>query len=150
MLRVNGEQRSVLKSRAIWAITIVYWLMLFAATHAPAQRLPNVPLSDKTEHLLSYGLLATLLFLAIGQSKPHWPQRGMIVLAIGMMYGAIDEWLQALPIVNRDCDRLDWFADTTGLAIAAIVLTAIQWQLEARAARHGRFSDHANSDSSLE
>src|SRR3954465_10398372 len=127
MLPVNEQLGGSWKRRVIWQITFVYWLMLFLATHAPARRLPNVPLSDKTEPLVSYGLLGGLLFLAIGQAKPHWRHRGIIVLAVGMMYGAIDEWLQALPIVNRDCDRLDWFAETTGLAIAVVCMTAIAW-----------------------
>jgi VanZ family protein len=122
------------KARALWIVTIGYWLILFTLTHIPGEKLPHVPLSDKTEHLTGYGTLATLLYFSLWRSKPHLSNIGIVVLGIGMMYGAVDEWIQAIPFIHRDCDLLDWYADTTGLAIAVIVLTAFR-ALRDRSAR---------------
>jgi VanZ family protein len=109
-------------------------LILFTLTHIPGERLPHVPLSDKTEHLTGYGTLGGLLFCSLWLSRPWMQNLGILVLAIGMVYGAIDEWTQAIPFIHRDCSLLDWYADTTGLAIAVIVLTAFR-ALQDRSAR---------------
>jgi VanZ family protein len=122
-------------TRILWLTTAAYWLGIFTLTHVPAPHLPTVHVSDKLEHLISYGGLGTLLFLSLWAARPTWTQIGILTVAIGMMYGAIDEWLQALPFVNRDCDFLDWTADTAGLALAVVVLTFIRWRWERRVSR---------------
>jgi VanZ family protein len=104
-----------------------YWLLIFTLTHIPPSHLPHVNLWDKLEHLLAYGALGGLLFLTLWFTRPTLSQIGILTLAIGMMYGAVDEWLQ-IP-VHRDCDLIDWFSDTTGLAIAVVCMTAIRWRL---------------------
>ena len=119
--------------RAVFLVTAIYWLGIFTLTHLPARHLPQVKVNDKIEHLLAYGGLGTLLFISLWIVRPQWTHIGVIVLAIGMIYGAIDEWLQALPFVNRDCDFLDWTADTTALAIVAVVMTFVRSRLSAPA-----------------
>src|SRR3982750_4485696 len=104
-------------------VTLIYWLGVFAVTHIPAGGGPPMPLSDKTEHLLCYGALGGLLMLNVWASRPRLRQAAVVVLVIGMCYGAIDEWTQALPFIRRDCSILDWYADTTGLGIAALGMT---------------------------
>src|SRR3954453_12832858 len=111
---------------ALRAATILYWLGLFTVTHIPAEKVPPMPLSDKTEHLLCYGALGGLLMLNVWLSRPRLRHAAVVVLVIGMTYGAVDEWTQALPFIRRDCSILDWYADTTGLAIAVIGMTAIR------------------------
>jgi VanZ family protein len=101
-----------------------YWLLIFTLTHLPPRHLPHVNLWDKIQHLLAYGCLATLLFLTLWLTRPRLAQLGIVVLAICMMYGAVDEWLQ-IP-VGRDCELVDWFADTSGAAIAVVGLTFIR------------------------
>jgi VanZ family protein len=107
------------------AVTVLYWLGLFTVTHIPADRVPPMPLSDKTEHLLCYGALGGLLMLNVWLTRPRLRNAAVVVLVIGMCYGAVDEWTQALPFIHRDCSILDWYADTTGLAIAVIGMTVI-------------------------
>jgi VanZ family protein len=106
-------------------VTVVYWLGLFTVTHIPAEKVPPMPLSDKTEHLLCYGALGGLLMLNVWLSRPRLRHAAVVVLVVGMTYGAVDEWTQALPFIRRDCSILDWYADTTGLAIAVIGMTVI-------------------------
>jgi|SRR5947207_394319 len=120
--------------RYLWTITAIYWCVMFILTHVPGEHLPDVRINDKIEHLLAYGGLGGILFLSIWASRPQWQQIGALVLAIGMAYGAIDEWLQAIPFIHRDCSLLDWFADTTGLAVAVIFLTYFRLRVSTPAA----------------
>ena len=112
--------------RTLWTMTAVYWCVIFTLTHIPGEHLPSVHISDKIEHLLAYGGLGGLLFLTLWSSRPEWTNLAVRVLAIGMAYGAIDEWLQAIPVIHRDCSIQDWFADVSGLAVAVVVLTALR------------------------
>lgn len=108
--------------RWVKIILALYWALIFTFTHLPPRALPHVNVWDKFEHLGAYGCLGGLLFLWLWHMRPNLKHVGIVALAIGMAYGAVDEWLQ-IP-VGRDCDLLDWFADTTGLAIAVVCMTA--------------------------
>jgi VanZ family protein len=111
-------------ARICWVFTIVYWCGLFALTHIPAPRLPVVPITDKSAHFISYGTLATALFLSIRfSSNKTAPRIAIIVLTILLAYGAIDEWTQLL--VNRSCEMADWHADVSGATLAVVLLTML-------------------------
>ena len=110
--------------RPVQILLGAYWLLIFTLTHTPVKHLPHINVWDKLEHVLAYGGLATLVFLTLWLTRPSMVQIGVAVLAIGMMYGAVDEWLQ-IP-VGRDCDLQDWFADTTGTAIVVVCLTFVR------------------------
>lgn len=113
--------------RAVWTLTILYWAAAFTMTHVPTRHLPQVPASDKLEHFLGYGLLAGLLFWSLYL----WGARQIAVpvLATLMFYGMIDEWLQMLPFVGRNCEFLDWCADMAGAATAVVIASALVWWL---------------------
>jgi VanZ family protein len=111
-------------ARVCWVLTIIYWCGLFGLTHLPVPRLPIVPIKDKTAHFVSYGVLATALFLSIRFSTDRPPARiAITVLAILLIYGAIDEWTQLL--VNRTCEMADWHADASGAAVAVVLMTLL-------------------------
>ena len=100
-----------------WIVTIVYWCGLFLLTHLPARRLPVVPVTDKTAHFVCYGILATALFISLRFSSARQATDvALIVLAVMLAYGAIDEWTQ-IP-VGRSCEMADWYADAAGAATA--------------------------------
>ena len=102
--------------RAIWLGTAGYWIGLFILTHTPTA-LPLVVIkSDKTGHFLGHGLLAAAIFASLRVAGRRDPV--LAVLVIGMIFGAVDEWLQ-IPIPGRSCELLDWFADVAGVAVAA-------------------------------
>jgi hypothetical protein len=42
--------------------------------------------------------------------------------------GASIEIIQALPFVHRDCDVVDWVADSLGVAAALAPLAALRWR----------------------
>jgi len=89
-------------------------------THMPA---PTITLrgGDKMAHFLAYGALGGLLYLALWTNNPGSPDLVFKILVIGMCYGALDEWTQALPWFNRTCDFVDWCADVAGLSVAKVL-----------------------------
>ena len=109
--------------RFVWAITLVYWAAAFIMTHLPSRHVPTIPASDKLEHFLGYGLLGGCLFLALRLSGVR--SVGVKVLAMLLVYGMIDEWLQLLPFVGRDCEFGDWCADVAGAATAVVIASAL-------------------------
>jgi VanZ family protein len=109
-----------------------YWLLIFILTHTPAPDLPRVPVNDKLEHFLAYGLLGGLLYLTAWSRRPNWNRLGWFVWIIGLSYGAIDEWLQLL--VGRDCELNDWLADAAAVTIAVLVLSLVRHVVRRRQA----------------
>ena len=116
-----------MRRRAIpfWTILLLYWGMICYFTHMPA---PVITLygGDKMAHYLAYGALGGLLYLALWSNNPNSRELAFKVLAIGLAYGALDEWTQALPWFNRTCDFLDWCADCAGLSTAVVGMTLIK------------------------
>jgi hypothetical protein len=79
---------------------------------------PKVPASDKWQHIFAFLVLAGLGRLAYPDVKKRW-------LLVGLMaFGALIEIAQALPIVARDSDPLDWVADTAA-ALTVFVIVAL-------------------------
>ncbi len=101
-----------------------YWGTIFILTHLPAGDLPRVPVNDKLEHFLAYGMLGGLLYLTGWSHWARWSRLGWAVWGIGLAYGAVDEWLQLL--VGRDCEFKDWLADAAAVTIAVLVLGAVR------------------------
>lgn len=72
--------------------------------------------SDKVQHMVAFAVL-TLLGLAA------YPRVGRLALAAGLAgFGALIEFAQALPIVSRDSDLMDWVTDV--VAVLAVLATA--------------------------
>jgi peptidoglycan/LPS O-acetylase OafA/YrhL len=66
---------------------------------------------DKFEHMFAFATLAAL-------AAAGWPERPYPALGLGLSYfGAIIEIVQAIPALHRDCDILDWLADTVALTL---------------------------------
>lgn len=107
-----------------WAVTIGFWVAIFIATHIPADRLPDVPGSDKTAHFVAYFILAGLLYISTRLTNPTRTWLGATVIAIAMIYGAIDELLQ--PLVGRHGDLDDWLYDVAGATTAVLLLATIR------------------------
>ena len=105
----------------IWTLTAIYWVFICIMTHLPPDKVPKPDVSDKTEHVVAYGLLAGMIHLCL------WPRRwtmlktASLVLCVALVYGALDEITQ--PIFGRDCSILDWLADAAGAIIAVMIMT---------------------------
>lgn len=118
------------RSLPFWIVLICYWCLLFYLTHLRGL-VVTIPGGDKIAHYLSYGLLGGLLYLTLWSERPTARDLAFKILVIGMCYGALDEWTQAIPWFHRTCDFVDWCADSAGLATAAVGMTMIQraWDL---------------------
>ena len=108
----------------LWITTACVWAGLFVATHIPATRLPDVPTSDKLNHFLAYFGLSALIYVSTWITNPSRRWTAALVLAIAMVYGAIDELLQ--PFVNRHADVNDWLFDVLGAASAVTLLSIVR------------------------
>ena len=99
-----------------WGTTLFYWAFLCVVTHIPQPRLPGVPVSDKTSHLIGYGVLASMLYVTLWIARPHnWSLVWQIPLIL-FVYGALDEITQ--PMFQRSGEVADWVADAAGVLIA--------------------------------
>jgi VanZ family protein len=88
-----------------------------------AWSLPPVPswltAWDTVGHAGLYAVLGALLGYGkhhATSSPPHW-----VLIGIGALYGATDEWHQAF-VPRRSPDLADWVADVTGVALGYTVL----------------------------
>ena len=52
-------------------------------------------------------------------------------------FGAMIEVAQSIPALHRDCDPLDWVADSVAVSVALALCLAVQRMRPARAVAHG-------------
>lgn len=93
---------------------------------------------DKAAHASVFALLALAMELALAKTRPDLPlyKRHLLVFFLVSACGALDEFHQAF-VPGRDCDVLDWMADTCGGALG-LALASLS-RLRAR----GRWLSHS-------
>jgi hypothetical protein len=97
--------------KAHWVIITVATLVAITFLSLwPLEKLPSVPGTDKTHHLIAYALL--MLPTALRKPK-NWMLLGLLFIA----YSAAIELLQ--PYVNRYGEWLDMLANATGVVCGA-------------------------------
>lgn len=104
---------------------VLFWGVLFYATHIPLPPglLPGN--SDKMIHTAAYFVLAVLLLSFLATKGPFTWWAVFIRWIVLAAYGAFDEVTQTL--VSRTADIEDWFADITGAALGLCLTTAVVW-----------------------
>ncbi len=92
---------------------------LFAVTMAVLPHPPAVPIDgDKYQHMLAFGVLTILSVLA-------YPKAELLRIGERLSFlGAMIELVQSIPALHRDCDIMDWVADTS-IIIGVLVVVAI-------------------------
>jgi len=80
----------------------------------PLDRLPEVAVSDKLEHLLAYGLLGLLATL-----RRQTPRTLLLTLLLVIAYGAAIEILQ--PYAGRFMELGDFIANSSGAFLGALI-----------------------------
>ncbi len=116
---------SLIKTYWLW-LTVFMLVCIASLSLWPHDTLPQVPGTDKSHHLIAYGLL--ILPTAIKKPK-HW---GYIALGFILFSGAI-ELIQ--PYVNRYGEWLDLLANILGVGsgiLLAKVLDAVSARFEPR------------------
>lgn len=110
-------------TRPRWLFVAVLLFTLVAAL-MPGPQAPDLGHGDKVNHMAAF---VTLAFVATWA----WPRaRLATIAALLSAFGAAIEGLQALPVVARDAEWADWFADTAA-AIAALLIVALIRRLRA-------------------
>lgn len=105
---------------------LTFWRFLLAAAITVAivmALLPNppaVPASDKSQHMAAFGVLTILSALAYPTSPLHRIGERLSFL------GAMIEVAQSIPALHRDCDIMDWVADTTIIVAVLIVVRLVR------------------------
>ena len=100
---------------------------VFAVTMAllphPPHVMGNAP--DKIQHMTAFGTL-TILYAAA------FPRASLLRIGERLSFlGALIEVFQSIPALHRDCDVMDWIADT---AVIVGVLLVVRIVRERRAA----------------
>lgn len=103
--------------RSRWLLP-VYLVVLFSATHYPADVLPTeiVIGIDKVVHVLAYGVLGLLIAMWLPRASAG--RTALLTTAIVFGIGLLDEVTQ--PYFNRMCDPYDLLADLVGAAAASL------------------------------
>jgi VanZ family protein len=100
---------------------LLFWgAAIFAFVMAVLPHPPEVPgaPSDKVQHIAAFATLGLLGAWAYGRTRPA---RLLLWLSL---FGGLIELVQAIPVLHRDSDVLDWLADTVA---SAIVLFTVGW-----------------------
>jgi VanZ family protein len=104
-----------------------FFALVMAALPRPPQLLGEAP--DKVQHILAFATLTGLAWVAYPR-VPLW----RIVLGLSL-YGALIEFVQAIPTLHRDSDVRDWIADTAAIAATLLILHFGATRLRARLSR---------------
>lgn len=118
-----------MSQRLALALRLFFWAaMLFAFVMAILPKPPAFPgvQSDKVQHIIAFLTLTTLALLAYPRAR-RW-----LVFAGMVTFGALIEFVQAIPMLHRDASFWDWLADTGAVAVI-LVLAWIGQQLVERA-----------------
>jgi len=103
---------------AFWAALVFTFVCAVMPPHQAPQLFPW----DKAEHFAAFYTLTVLAAAA-------FPRRNIAILAILLSaFGGAIELVQALPIVNRDCDFWDWVADTVAILAALAPMACVPWR----------------------
>jgi hypothetical protein len=112
-VRTAGEHQGGLLARALFWAAALFTLVMALIPGVPE---PSIGYADKIEHGAAFATLGALGALGF----PRLSALRLILLL--SIFGALIELAQATPIVHRDCDPLDWVADTVACiaAVAAV------------------------------
>lgn len=101
--------------RLLFAIALVGAVTLALLPHPPDVALQ---VSDKAKHMAAFGVLTLLALLG-------WPATPRLRIAERLSFvGALIEVFQSIPALHRDCDVMDWLADSY-VILGVVLVTAI-------------------------
>ena len=106
-----------------WLLSLLYMGLIFCFSAYPHPiELPSFSYFDKLVHIFEYGILASLVYLALRDMKAAKHHLFWLAFAIAFLYGVSDEIHQYF-IPGREADILDVAADGIG---ALCFLLALQ------------------------
>jgi VanZ family protein len=101
-------------------------VVLFLLSAWPDPRVPDwLEVGDRLAHAGLYAVLG--VGLGYGRVRAAGPPPHLVLILVGALYGATDEWHQAF-VRGRSPDWVDWLADVTGVLLGYLfVLWLIGW-----------------------
>jgi hypothetical protein len=102
-------------ARGVFAVAV---LVSLAVLFAPASDVPSAPAGvDKVVHVLLFAVLAV---------SGRWAGARRGVLAgLLLLYAAVSELLQSLPVLNRSTSAADLLADAVGVLVGILLWDAL-------------------------
>ncbi len=105
---------------------VAFWglgaAVLIAAVIPAEDHPPDLFGWDKANHFVAFYALALLGALA-------FPRRSAVILGAWLSgLGGLIEVLQAIPVLHRDSDIVDWLTDNAGIVAALAPLAAAAWR----------------------
>ncbi len=123
---MRAERQGGFAGRVLPAIGYSAFIFTMSALSAPPTPTFDLSFGDKVTHAGAYGLMTLFTFRAT-----RWLLAGrglgiqmLTAAAYAMLFGASDEIHQAF-VPNRQCDPLDWVADTAGALLALLFIRVI-------------------------
>ncbi|MBU6269109.1 MAG: hypothetical protein KGN34_16295 [Sphingomonadales bacterium] len=87
--------------------------VVMALLPSPPNLMPHV--GDKVQHMTAFAVLALL-------SRLGWRRAETLRILERLSFlGALIEVFQSIPALHRDCDPLDWLADTFAIAVVLLL-----------------------------
>lgn len=115
----------------MWGPAAVWAAVLFLLSAWPNPAGPSwLVVSDKVVHFVLFGVLGGAL--AFGRRWSGGRTSHLAAVAVGMLYGASDEWHQAM-VPNRVPSMEDWYADAAGVLAGYLLITLILRRVGRRA-----------------
>jgi VanZ family protein len=113
-----------------WTLLLrtAFWIaLIFAVTMALLPKPPAVmgDMGDKYQHMLAFACLTILASAGYPSARP-------LRIAERLSFvGALIEVLQSIPQLHRDCQIMDWVADTAAILVTLAVVTFLRtrWRI---------------------
>ena len=104
--------------RVLFGAAATFAFVMAVMPHPP--RLPGAP-SDKVQHIVAFATLAFIGAFA-------YPRASILRLLVGLcLFGALIEFVQSIPALNRDSDIMDLIADTIA-SLVILLLVRRPWR----------------------
>ncbi|NJR78239.1 hypothetical protein [Sphingomonas corticis] len=94
--------------------------LIGAVAMALTPRPPSLHVGDKWQHMAAFGTLTILAVAGFPRSPLHRIGERLSFL------GALIEVFQSIPAIGRDCDVMDWLADTYVIVGVLIVVRIVR------------------------
>ena len=111
-----ADWRASQTARALFWAAACFAFVMAVLPHPP--QVPGEP-NDKVQHITAFATLALLGSFA-------YPRTALLRLLAGLsLFGAFIEVVQAIPMLHRDSDVLDWLADTVAVVVMLLI---VRWR----------------------
>jgi hypothetical protein len=105
-------------------LQIAFWgALVVAVVMATLPHPPHTPLDqfgDKVEHMTAFGVMAVL-------AATSYPRATLLRIGERLSFlGALIEVVQSIPALHRDCDIMDWVADTAAITAVLLLVAVIR------------------------